>query len=430
MARRRIVMSKGTRGANIAGEPFKVSALITTGVAVSGKLALGTIYMLTDVADCSTLGLDNAYDTSNNVAVYEHISEFFRMAKKAVKQGEAPKLYLMVVAQTVTMAQMCDDTGLIYAKKLINEGKGEIHNLSIGFNPASGYTETLTDGINADVRASIVKAQALYDWAYENDMPTNIYLECRGYGGNQTTAIDLRAIPASPSGIFEADKVSLVIGQDYGFADTLTGLAQKHAAIGTFLGTMAACDLNQNPSEVEAFNLTDEKKGKWLTAGLSDHTKVSDVAVAATLDTLEEKAYIFADTVNGVSGYRWSDEPTCTPVLIDDENNMNEHTIPYGRTMDYAEELLRKALINLVKKVKPVDPVTGKMPAGVIKDIEKKGDNVFVNMAANGWISGGKTYVDPNSDIIINKSVDISFSIIPTGSIGTINGTVNLKIKL
>lgn len=415
-------IDKGKMGPNIAGKPFRQSSLVTTGVAVVGKLTLGTVYRLVSVEDCKDLGLNADYDQTNNVVVFEHISEFYRQPK-----NEGVPLFLQVNSQATTLATMIDDVTFQYCKKVIIEAKGEVHNMAIGFNPDDDYTETLVDGINSEVRAAIVKAQGLAEWAYQTFRPINILLECRGMGTSATTALNLRAVPATPSGIFEADMVSLVAGQDYGFADSLDGLAKKHAAIGTALGVLASCEVNQNIAEVEPFNLTDEIRGKWLVAGLSNHVTVTDQE--SSLGTFTQKGYIFADTYVGISGYRWNDDPTCTPIKIDADGNMNTHTIGYGRTMNFVSRRMRAKLLPFVKKVKPVDPRSGKMTVGTRKELESAGNDAIEEMASKGWLSGGSTSVDPDSDILVEKTVEFGYNIVPYGTLKQLNGSANLKIR-
>jgi hypothetical protein len=41
MSRKGVKINKGRTGPNIAGKPFKTSALVTTGVEVAGKLTQG-----------------------------------------------------------------------------------------------------------------------------------------------------------------------------------------------------------------------------------------------------------------------------------------------------------------------------------------------------------------------------------------------------
>lgn len=422
MSRKGVIITEGTPGPNVAGKPFQTSALLTTGVAIAGKLSLGTVYALTSVDDAKALGLNADYDTTNNVVVFEHISEFYRLASAGTT------LYILIAPQTVLLGALIDDTAAIYAKKLVIAAKGDIFNLAIGFNPLSTYTEEAVDGLNADVRTAFVKAQALHQWTDDTFRPVQILLEGRGYAAPAATALNLRAIPDGPDdAIFEADRVSLVVGQDWDFADTLTGLAQKHAAIGTALGVLGNIEINQNIGEVATQNLSDATKRKWMTAGLSNHIKCEDQE--ADLDTLDTKGYIFADDYVGITGYRWNTDPTCTPIIVDADGNMNAHTIGYGRTLDFTKRNLRAALLPTVNTVKPVDTTTGKLPTGIIKDLEKKGDDVFDDMAASGWLSGGAMYVDANSDVLVAKVLNVSFDLVPEGTIGQINGTIQLKIR-
>ncbi len=423
MARKGVDIKKGKRGANVSGKPFKSTGFIMSGMAVVDKLVLGKTYTIYSTTDANALGLNAAYDTTNNVAVYHHIDEFYRMA------GEGVPLYFMVVAQTVLPGVMLDDPSTLYSRKMVIDAKGDIFNFGVIFNPATGYTETAVDGLNSDIRTAIKKAQAFHQWAYDTDRPVQIFLEGRGFTAPAASALNLRAIPDGAGGAtIECDRVSVVLGQDWDFAESLTGLARKYAAVGTALGTLAMLEVNECIGEVERCNITDDLKNKWLVAGLSNHIKCADQE--ADLNTLDTKGYIFADLYTGISGYRWNGDPTCTPIIVDSDNNMNCHTVGYGRTNDFAVRRLRSAYLPLINKVKPVNTATGFMPTGVIKDIEKKGDDVFEDMAAEGWLSGGKTSADPESDILVAKEVDIAYSIVPYGIIGKINGVINVKTKL
>lgn len=422
MARKGVIISRGAVGANVSGKPWQTVGLLTTGVAVSGGLTLGTVYKLTSVADAEDLGLNNDYDVDENVVIYQHIVDFYDDAR-----NEGKSFYLLVVAQTNFIDDLVDVSSDNFAKKIIREANGEIYSLAVGFNPASGYTETATDGLNADVRAAIVKAQALWEWSLDNFMEVQIALEGRNITSTASSALDLRAIPASPSGIEYDDKVTIVIGQDWDFAETLSGLAQKYAGIGKWLGTRAAADLNQDIGEVESFNLTQTAKGRWVTAGLSNHVKVKDIT---TLDTYHTKQYVFADTYVGVSGYRWNGDYVCAPVVVDADGNMNEHTGSLGLTMNYASRRLRAQLLPEVRKVKPVDPATGKLSIGTIKYLEGKGNEVFEDMSSDGHIVVGQTIVDKDSPVQEEGEVNASFNLVAYSTIAQINGTINNKTRI
>ena len=416
---------KGAVGANVSGKPFQIMALLTTGVGLpaAGMVTLNTLYKLYSIEDAEAIGITKAYDLNNRITVWEHINEFFRMA------GAGKKLYLMVVAQGTLVADMIDDTGNIYARAMIAQAQGEINTIGIGFNPMSTYVPTYVDGLDSQIRGAIVKAQALHQWSYDTFRPVNVVLENRDYNAvTATAAIDLRAIPDGAGGLVNADRVTLVTGQDYARAAAVNGPALKYAAIGNFLGVLAGRDVNVNPGEVEGNNITDVVKGKMVSAGLSNHTLVANQEAA--INTLDAKGYVVPVLYTGISGYRWNDGHVCTPIVLDSAGNLNAHTIELGRAHDYTVRRLRAALLPQVKKVKPVNTKNGLMPIGIIKELEGYGDQVFADLAALGYISGGKTWIDPASDILIAKTVRVKFTLVPTGNIGEITGTINLKSKL
>ncbi len=420
-----VKIQRGNIGAGVSGMPFRTSALLTTGEAVADKLELGKVYELMNVNDMVALGLDDNYDSANDVIVAEHVREYFRMS------GGGAKLYLMVAPLGTELDDLIEDED--FAKKLITEAKGEIYNLAIGFNidpEDDEYEEVHTDGMLSEVRAALVKAQALYDWADNTFRPIQILLEGRSHTGTAAASLNLRAIPATPSGILELNRVSVVIGQDWEYADSFEDShCQKYAAIGTALGTLAALEINENIGEIDRRNLTDELRSKWLIAGLSSHSTIEDVEVQAQLETFDAKGYIFPMLYVGISGYRWNDDHVCAPVIVDAEGNMNEHTIAYARTLDFCKRELRKALLPQVKKVKPVDAATGKLPTGIVKEFEGYGNTVFEDMFAAGRISSGVTTVDKNSDLLVEKVLKVSFRVVPYGNIGAINGTINMRIR-
>ncbi len=403
-------ISKGKIGANALAVGDGVSGLIAAATAAA-NLALGIVETIYNLVDTEALGITPAYDKENNVNVYRHVSEFYRI------KGEGTKLYILLVAQATTLVEMCESANDTLGKSLITEGEGEIKQISLSVNPTEATT--LLNGIPADVYNAIAKAQLLYNWADENFMPCQILLEGYDFGGNAGASIDLRAIEN-----VAAPNVSVVIGQDYNYAETLVGNAQKFAEVGTALGTVSAAAVNQNIGDNERFNLTNALRKKWLVAGLSNHTTIK--SNLSQLQRLEDKGYIFGLTYAGLAGVRWNNDHTCVEIIVDAEGNINEHTIAYGRTHDKARRLLRSALLPKVKTSQPVDKY-GKLPTGVVKYFENLGDTVLADMVTAKEISFGKTTVDPNSDLLIAKELKTQFQIVPYGTVATIKGTSNLK---
>lgn len=427
MSLRGFSITTGKTGANAVNDGREF-ALIANGVAVGTTVELGKTYKLLRIEDAEALGLNAAYDVDNSVQVYRHISEFFRIA------GEGKILHVAIVAQTVLPIDM-----VATAKTVIVATGGKISDFGFCFNPASDYVDTLVDGLNEDVLDAIPALQGLAVWADACDRPLHTILEGRAITDTLLSLCDLRAlaiggtpaipahdavleVPAVPGVILNATKVTLVVGQDWGYADTLSALGKKFADVGNFLGCVAAQAWNQNPGEVATLNLQDALKMKFIVGGISNHKTYAQVM--ESLETMNDKGYVFPIEYVGTPGYWWNDGHCCCEIINDVESNMNEHMIYFSHTIDQAKRALRIAFMPEVKKTKPLEK--GKLPAGLIGYYNAIGDDVFDKMKGKQLVSGGKTTVDPNSDLLIAKLLGVAFKVQPTGCIGEIKGTINL----
>lgn len=411
MSLRGVTIKEGKIGPNVSGDGREFG-LVANGVAVPGKAALGTAYMLRRPSDAVALGLDAAYDSANDVRVFRHISEFYRRA------GEGQKLHIMLVSQTKKPAEMVSD-----AKLLAVEAGGVISDMAFAYNPASSYSDVLLNGLNSDVSAAIPALQGFADWADENDMPLHVILEGRAIADDVSTCADLRALVVKEQP-FDAEKVTLVVGQDWTYAETLDALGKKFADVGTFLGVVASMLWNRNPGEVETQNLTDAKLGIWTVGGLSNHKKYNEVF--SGLETLNDKGYVFPVRYQGIAGYWWNDGHTCVKIVNDAQGNMNQHTIYYSHTMDMCKRALRLVYLPEVKKPVALDE-NGKLPPSVAGYFNAIGDRQFERFASSDLISDGKTTVDGESDLLVEKVLNVEFAVIPTGCVNEIKGTINLK---
>lgn len=409
-----VKIAKGKIGANTITTGDGISGMVI-GSPATGALTHSVVKAVYSLVDVEALGITPEFDASNKVNTYRHLREFFRMA------GEGQKLYIMLVPQETTMGAICEDASEQFAKKLLITADGEIRQLAVAANPIGETTHV--NGLPDDVHGSIAKAQELAQWAYNRHFPCQVLLEGYDYVGPAAAAEDLRDIPE-----LQATKVSIVIGQDWAYTEDLEGNARKVADVGTALGTLSKARINQNIGENESFNLTDAIRKAWLVPGLSSHEK--NVDVYTDLQLLEDKGYIFGVTYPGLEGVRWNNDHTCVKIIRDVEGNVNEHSIAYGRTLDKAIRLLRTALLPKVKGSHPVDPKTGLLPIGVIKNFEGIGDTIIGGMISRKEISDGETLVDPASDLVVEKLLRIKFRIVPYGSINEIQGTVNLKTNL
>lgn len=420
---RGVVINKGAVGVGVNPLADAISGLLVNGVAVAASgmvtgVEIGTLYKLEQVLDAERMGIDAAYDADNDLRVYRHITEFYRMAE------EGTTLYLLVGAEASTMEDLITN----YGQQMVTEAGGELRRIAVAFNPPAAYAPVYVDGLEETVRASIPLAQTLHDWSWETDRPVNVFLEGRGINGLVAAQLNLRGIDVLGS-IQEYTNVSLCIGQDWDYAETLTGEAQNFADVGTMLGTSASIDVNRNIGEVETLDISDAKKLKWLTAGLSNHSKIT--AVEADLETYDEKGYVFGMSYVGITGFRWNDDHVCSPEKVDDDGYIAVSSIAHGLANAKAARELRKRLLPKVKTQVPVDSTTGKLSTGMVKYFEGLGNAAFDYMAGLGEISGGKTIVDPHSDLLTgDKALLMDYIWVPTGTIDEIKGTINLKSSL
>jgi hypothetical protein len=405
-----VTIKRGKIGANRSDNQRTVSALVVSSVALAG-LAFNTPVTIYSTNDLEQYGLDAAFDKENNVNVYRHVSEFYRMA------GEGTELHLMLVAQTETLKTLVQTEA---TKTLLATADYEVRQIAFALNPTTAAEST--DGIPTDVTEAIPFAQGLANWASEQNMPCQIFLEGYQLDGESSVLPDLRDIEN-----VAATKVSVVIGQDWKYASTKTGLAQKYADVGTVLGVCSSASIAQNIGDNEAFDLNDSTKDAWMVAGLSSHKKNTEVH--SQLQTLENKGYIFGLSYAGLSGIRINNDHVCAPIVVDQEGNINEHTIAYGRVMDDVIRQLRAVYLPKIKKTYPLDE-QGKLLAGALVALEQIGDDVFTDMQNASEISSGKATIDPSSDLLVKKELIVSFVVVPMGSVGEITGTINIKNNL
>ena len=407
-----VKIEKGRLGANRRNAGYAISGLIISAIAASA-LALDTPTVVYNMNDVKTLGITAEYDKTNNINAHRHLSEFYRMA------GEGTELHLMLVAQTVTLPTICETN----AKILLAAAKGKIKQLAIAINLELATVVVPLNGMPTEVYNTIPKAQGLYEWADSLFMPCQIVLECYQHTGSAASSANLRELEN-----LQADKVTLVNGQDFLYADTKTGHAQKFADVGTVLGVMSKANVNQNIGNNEIFDLTDATKGVWIEPGISSHKTNS--SLLEDLQTLEDKGYVFGVTYTGLAGVRINNDHVCAPVIIDSDNKVNEHTIALGRTSDKARRELRVAYLPKVKSDWLLDETTGKLRPATIVALEDIGDKVFGDMKTNGEITYGKTTVDRDSDLIVEKTLIVTYVMVPRGNIGEIKGTINFKTQV
>lgn len=413
----RVNIVKGKVGRSILGGYEKVSALAGYfGAVGSGETTLpeGESALLTSITDMAAYGISK----EANALLYHHISEYFRIG------GKGAQLYVLNVAKggSAGYVSLINDAGV---KRMLAEADGNIFNLGFSYIPTGGGQAV--DGLPSETVPAIKAAQALAEQTQKDNRPVHIALECAGLGNvTSATILDLRDIKTDGVAV-DCPQVSLVIGQDWDFAETLSGQEQKYAAVGTLLGCMAAQPVSYNVGEVATMVLTNATRGDWVNAGLSSHEKVK--RVEDQLEGLNRKGYIFGEYYSGVVCL--NDDHVCARVVVDKDGNMNESTIALSRTNCKVIRELYAAYLPVVKTTVPLDPQTGKLGDGTVAYFEDIGNDVFDNMKSRQELSGGETEIDGDSNLLVgDRALKVFFRWVPMGCIGVIEGTVNIKTSI
>jgi hypothetical protein len=370
-----ITLGNGNLGASVATDDG-VAGLVLTGVATAG-LPLGTPKVIFSLSEAQDLGI---LATGGNANAYRHIREFYDMA------GEGAELYIMTVADTVTLTQMADLTNATGATKLLDAAQGRIRLLGLTRNPAASYIPGLTDGLDKDSLDAITKAQQLalaYGAQYK---PVRVLIEGRKLDTtNLATLKDLRTYTANHAGV--------VIG-----STTNDG----SASVGLVLGRAASIPVQRNIGRVKDGALP-------ILSAYVNTTKAEDLTSG---DLLHDKGYIFLRTFVGRSGYYLNDDPMCAPVTDDYSQ------LALGRVIDKATMIAYQTYVEELNDEITIDE-SGKISIPVIKYLQNKIESA-VNLAMVDEISSFSAYIDADQNVLSTGKLTVKAAIVPMGYTKTI----------
>ncbi len=386
----KINLTNGNLGRAVASKDG-VAALIGSGIAVANKFALGDVLgPIYKPEDAAAFGIDADYDSTNKVLLYRHIVDFFATA------GNGAPMYIMPVANTVTLADMADKTQT-YAAKLISQLDGEVRIIMLTRVPDASYVPTYTSGLDDDVKAAAINAQALWLDAFAKFRPPVFLIEGRAYQGTAGSLLDLRDAAIGPN----ANRIGIVISADPDISAAQAEYA-GYANVGLVGGRMAAIPVQRNIGRVRDGKLPVTK------AGLSDGIDYSQVD-ETDLTAIHDKGYILEWKHTGIAGFYFNMDNAACPIS-DDYAYLSR-----GRTIDKAARLLRQVYLQDLLDEVEVDE-NGKLEVSVIKNFQAQGKNMIeTNMLANGEASAVDVYVDPDQDILATDKLEVQLRITPVG---------------
>lgn len=395
-----------------------ILGLVCGGVATAGYATLGTVVKLIQASDADTLGFTSAYDAANKVLVRYHIDEFYRLNPNGV-------LWLQVVAQGTTLTQMCDKANA-YVKKVVTESGKTVKAIGTVLNPATGYTPTLANGLNADVEAAITKAQELVDdFATQNVFIDTILIEGRDVNGTLSTIKDLRTMASM--------NVQVCILQDPDVA-ALDALFAKTAAVGTTLGSIGIRRVEEDLGSIQVANSTNKAiadypinstaDGRFLKVAISKGTETKDLT-AAEVQLLKDRGYIFADIYPEYTGVFFSGSPTCTLITSDYAYS------PNVRVWNKGARIAVKKLTPKINSTVELDDA-GKLKSTTVtawqEDVNNS-RNGLGSLAVDGHCLKTACFIDPAQNVYGTSKVEVGMTIKPYGYAREITGKLGFSIN-
>lgn len=407
-------LTSGNLG-RVAASTDGTAGIVVSGAAVSGSFALGDVLgPFKTIQEVEAVGINAAYDVTNTTNAYQHAKEFFEFANQ-FGGARGTGLYIMVVAKTVTMEDICDKANA-YAKKLLTTAAGKIKLLGITRVPDGGYTPGYTDQLEDDLAAAVINLKALYTEEFGFHRPFQTLIEAWDWQGTVASTLDLRDAADG----FTWEHGGVVLGQTGGMATLGATVSEvvNSASVGAALGSMAACSVQESIGKVKKGPATEiapyTTDGALVTA-LSD----------SQMSTLEDQGFIFLRPHVGQPGYYWSNDANACPITSDYAYASR------SRPIDKVVRLAYDVYIEDYQDDIDLDPETGKMNAAVVKSFQERiKESIAANMLTNSELSGFDAYCDPDQDVLSDDEVDVELRAVPKGRVNQVSVTVGYTTNI
>ena len=434
MALNNVIINKIRKGLN---RPAPVDdstfALVAGGIATvdinSNPLAeYNTPYILYGIEDAEALGINQAYDTGNELLLWYHINQHFSFAP-------GQPLWLYLVTQSTPQSVMWDETSVNGVADLIHQcstlPQGDIRVIATVLNPLTGYNPTITANLDEDVLTAIAKAQQLANTQFAGNRPIDCIIEGRNFGTNAGTAQDLRT--------YDSECVGVVIMQDLAISG-LNVLNHGYADVGTYTGlaaskyystTQPSVSIGNNPAEVGLQyqgNIQNAANSSFLKYGMGNQplSELDSTPYAwgpTAQGVLYTKHYITCRIFPTVPGVYVAQAFTCAA----DASDMIQ--LQMSRVYNKAARRIYAAFVPYINgKVKLTSNST--LPGEVVKALEDVGNQVFVQMAAEGDLSDGECIIDPTQNIVTSRTLTVTWKIIGEGYLEGITGNLSYTVTL
>lgn len=365
----------------------KVPGIVITGASVVGKIQIGQAHQIFSLKDAENLGIEAV---GVNAFAHKHLSDFFNEA------GQGAEIWIMLVSDATTYDQMAD-VNEDFGKELIASSAGRVRIL--GLVKESPGDEVITNGMDADSHAGVIKAQALANHFQSLFRPFRVIISGNKFSGTPADLMDYETA--------EYNRVNMLIANNDG---------SPEASVGLSLGRLAKTPTQRKQNRV---------KDGAIIPGQAYFTNGEPVeSLQDAWDAIDEKRYTFFRNFAGRAGFYFSNDHTLT------QSSEDFSSLARGLVMD---EAVIEAYDVLIEELSDEIPLT---PAGLIHPAIIKGwqSNIETRlkgqMVDQGKLSGVRAYIDENQNVLQDDNVEVSIFLQPVGYADFIEVNIGFTTKI
>lgn len=359
--------------------PDGVGAIVATAAVAAN---IGKVQQVFSLQDAEQKG----YSLAEEPFLHEKIEEFYR------ELGGNQKLWIMGVAETMTMADAVDSTSTDGLAKLLLAAAGDITRVVIARKPAAEY-DAGANFLDADVPAAVLGCLPLCQAQQAKNQPIRILLE--GRVANQTVINDFKPNTANN-----------------GFVGVVLGGSSADGSASVGVALARAC---KYPVHV--------KIGSGQNGALSlAQVYIGSTPIDQRLDTesLHDQGFITFQHRAGAAGYYFGRDNMCT---TDDYR-----ILVHGGVIDKAQRIAAAVYTPYIEDYVRMesDGTLDATDAKHLEDILIMG----IRVAMGEQISDVDVVIDSAQDIINTSLLEVQVKILPLGYLTWIHVTLGLTTQI
>jgi len=350
------------------------------------------------VATANTVGLIGAV-----TAVYslpDAISKGFTLAAEPfiygllnvyyTELGGSQLLYVMGVAETVTMTDVVTSTNASGLVKLLN-AQTSVNLVAVARKPVAGYAAGAAF-LDTDVSAAVTASKTLCQARQAKNMPIRIFIEGRVV--NENTA-----------NVYSPNTAT------NGFASVVLG---GTTANGSAAVTLALARAVKYSAHVK---IGSGQNGALSVSSIYVGTKSIDLRT--DMETLHDAGFITFHKRPGIAGYFFGRDNMCS---TDDFN-----ILVHGRVIDKAQRIAAIATTPYIEDYMRInaDGTINENDADYMETLVK----TAILSKMSGQISDVNVAIDTTQNIVTNSTLNIRVSVLPLGYLTWINITLGLTTQ-